>query len=285
MKYAMNMLLWGTHITEEQFQLFDHLKKAGFDGVEVPVFEGDEEHYVKMSKAIKAAGLECTVVTCTGADNNPASSDRNIQQVGLETLKWVVDIAVILDAKLIVGPYFAAHGYFEIEDSIEAARVRSAKVIKEVAQYAAKSEIHLSMEFLNRFETYLLNCTEDTADYLALVDEDNVGILYDTHHANIEEKSISEAFAKHSSKINHIHFSESHRGVCGEGQVNWQESKKAVEESGYDQWIVIEAFAHDIPGFSEVAHVWRQMFNSRLQLCEDSLLFCKELMHEKLELV
>ncbi|NQZ58903.1 MAG: sugar phosphate isomerase/epimerase, partial [Lentisphaeraceae bacterium] len=75
MKYGMNMLLWGTHITEVQFHLLDDLKKSGFDGVEVPVFEGDEEHYVKMSRAIKAAGVECTVGTCTGAENNPASSD------------------------------------------------------------------------------------------------------------------------------------------------------------------------------------------------------------------
>ena len=81
------------------------------------------------------------------------------------------------------------------------------------------------------------------AKYLDLVNEPNVGVLYDTHHANIEEKSIIEAFEKHSSKINHIHFSESHRGVCGDGQVKWYENKEAVENSGYDSWIVIEAFA------------------------------------------
>ena len=284
MKFSMNLLLWGVHISEEQFHLFSDLKNLGYDGVEVPVFEGDAEHYEKMSAAIKVAGLECSVVTCLGADANPASADPAIQEAGLTQLQFVIDMANILNASVIVGPYFAAHGFFEIEGSIEEGRIRSAKIIKQAAQYAQKYNIQLSMEFLNRFEIFLLNTTEDTAAYVELVDEPNVGILYDTHHANIEEKSISKAFANHGSQINHIHFSESHRGVCGEGQVNWEESKKAVESIGYDGWVAIEAFAHDIPGFSEVAHVWRPMFESRLQLCEDSINFCRKLMNKELAL-
>ncbi|MCM8535866.1 MAG: sugar phosphate isomerase/epimerase [Lentisphaeraceae bacterium] len=278
MKYGMNMLLWGTHITEDQFSIFDDLKAAGFDGVEIPLFEGEKEHFQKMAQALKSAGLSCTTVTCVGAENNPASSDPAIQAAGLESIKWAIDMTYALEADTLVGPFFAAHGFFEIEGSIEEGRVRSAKIIKEAAQYAQQFNIKLSMEFLNRFEIFLLSCTEDTAKYLELVDEPNVGILYDTHHANIEEKSVTQAFDQHSKKINHIHFSESHRGVCGDGQVNWQESKKAVQDSGYDDWIVIEAFAHDIPGFSEVAHVWRPMFETKLQLCQDSIKFCKQLM-------
>ncbi|MCM8529778.1 MAG: sugar phosphate isomerase/epimerase [Lentisphaeraceae bacterium] len=278
MKYGMNMLLWGTHITEELFPIFDDLKAAGFDGVEIPLFEGEKEHYQNMAKVLKKAGLACTTVTCLGAENNPASSDPAIQASGLESIKWAIDMTHALGADTLVGPFFAAHGFFEIEGSIEEGRVRSAKIIKEAAQYAQQFNIKLSMEFLNRFEIFLLNCTEDTAKYLELVDEPNVGILYDTHHANIEEKSALQAFSEHGSKINHIHFSESHRGVCGDGQVRWQESKKAVESSDYDSWIVIEAFAHDIPGFSEVAHVWRPMFETKLKLCQDSIKFCKELM-------
>jgi D-psicose/D-tagatose/L-ribulose 3-epimerase len=285
MKFGMNMLLWGVHIKEGFFPLFKELKQMGFDGVEIPVFEGEKEHYQKMAKAIKAAGLECSVVTCCGADNNPASSDPTKQQAGLEHIKWVTDIAHIIGAKIVVGPFYAAHGFFEIEGSIEAGRIRSAKIIKEAARYAAKFDIQLSMEFLNRFEIFLLNCTEDTAAYLELVDEKNVGILYDTHHANIEERSIAKAFKEHSSQINHVHFSESHRGTCGDGQVNWQESKMAVENSSYNSWIVIEAFAHDIPGFSQVAHVWRPMFEDRLQLCRDSISFCRKLMNKELQTV
>ena len=41
MKYGMNLLLWTTHVTSELFPLLGQLKRAGYDGVELPLFEGD----------------------------------------------------------------------------------------------------------------------------------------------------------------------------------------------------------------------------------------------------
>ena len=134
----------------------------GFDGVEIPVFEGDSEHYLKMGKAIKEAGLECTVVTCLGTGNNPASESLEIQEAALKTLKWVIEMASALKAKIVVGPYYAAHGLFTMEGGIDKARKRSATIIKQAAQYAQQFNIQLSLEFLNRFEIFLLNYTEDT---------------------------------------------------------------------------------------------------------------------------
>lgn len=278
MKIGMNMLLWGVNITQEHYPLFSELKDAGFDGVEIPVLSGDETQYRGIGKAVSDVGLECTVVTVLGTDVNPASADPAIREAATKHLKWVVDMANVLGAKSVTGPFYAAHGFFEIEGSIEAGRIRSAKVIKEVAQYAQQYDIQLCLEFLNRFEIFLLNTTEDAAAFVDRVAEPNVGILYDTHHANIEDGSITRSIADHGSKINHIHFSESHRGVCGDGQVKWDETKEAVENSDYDHWIVIEIFAHDIPGFSEVAHVWRKMFETRIQACTDSLKFVRNLM-------
>ena len=275
MKLYMNLLLWATHIREEQFYLFDELKSMGYDGVEVPIFEGDATHYRNMGHAIKQAGLECSAVTCPGAENDPTSHDPQIRNEALDSLKWTIDMCTELGTEMLVGPFFAAHGNFDFVGSIDDCRMRSANVIKEVAQYAQTKKIDLSLEFLNRFETFLLNCTSDTAKYLKLVDEPNIGILYDTHHANIEEKSISAAFVEAGSQFNHIHLSESHRGTLGDGQVNWLETIHELKKLDYKGRFVIEAFAHDLPGFSEVAHVWRPLFSDKLELCRGSLRFVK----------
>lgn len=48
MKIGFNMLLWTSHITEEDFPIPDKLKKVGYDGIEVPVFEGDTSHFEKI---------------------------------------------------------------------------------------------------------------------------------------------------------------------------------------------------------------------------------------------
>ena len=276
MNIYMNLLLWTTHVNEQHFTIFKELKSMGYTGVEVPIFEGDPEHYRAMGIATKEAGLKCIAVTCMGVDNDPASHLPEVRAAGLKSLKWSIDMCTALDAKLLVGPFFAAHGKFDIVGSIDECRNRSAAIIKEAAQYAHTKGVSFSLEFLNRFETFLLNCTSDTAQYLKLVNEPNVGILYDTHHANIEEKSISDAFSEAGHQFNHIHFSESHRGVLGEGQVNWHETKEQLKKLNYQGDFAIEAFAYNVPGFSEVAHVWRALFESKLDLCKSSLQFARE---------
>src|SRR5262249_29513104 len=60
MKYGMNLLLWTTHVTDEHFPLLAKLKKTGFDGVEVPLFDGDAAHYARVKKELDAHGLACT---------------------------------------------------------------------------------------------------------------------------------------------------------------------------------------------------------------------------------
>src|SRR5260370_4541663 len=45
MRTSMNFLLWTTHVTAEHFPILAKLKRTGFDGVEIPVFEGDAAHF------------------------------------------------------------------------------------------------------------------------------------------------------------------------------------------------------------------------------------------------
>lgn len=273
----MNMLLWTTQVTEEHFPLFEQLKNLGYTSVEVPISEGNAEYYRVMAQKIREAGLSCSTVTAMSVDKDPASPDPVVRAAAEDHLKWVVDMTVELGAHLLVGPLFAAHGYFDNPSPVEEARMNSAKVLKKVAQYAASRGVSLSIEFLNRFEIKLLNCSEDCASYLELINEENVGILYDSHHANIEEKSIEEAFTLYGHLFNHIHFSESNRATLGEGQVDWSSTTKALKGLGYKGGIAIEAFASDVEGFSEVAHVWRNLFSDKIQLCEQSINFAKKI--------
>ena len=52
MKLGFNLLLWTTHVREDQFHLIDDLKATGYDGVEIPLFEGDVAHYEKLGKKL-----------------------------------------------------------------------------------------------------------------------------------------------------------------------------------------------------------------------------------------
>jgi D-psicose/D-tagatose/L-ribulose 3-epimerase len=142
--------------------------------------------------------------------------------------------------------------------------------MQEVAAYAADRQVKLSLEFLNRFECYLLNTTQETARFVKAVGAPNVGILYDTHHANIEDADIDDTFRRHASLINHVHISESHRGTPGKGQVDWKATFNAIRESGYAGDFVVEAFGQAVAELVPIVKIWRRTFDDELELATDA---------------
>ena len=109
----------------------------------------------------------------------------------------------------------------------------------------------------NRFETYLMNTAAQGREFFDAVGHSRVQILYDTHHAHIEEKDPAAAVKLLNEAIGHVHLSENDRGVPGSGQVNWESNMRALHEIGYDGWLVIEAFSRRDQAFANAIHVWR----------------------------
>src|SRR5437773_6498860 len=92
MKYGFNLLLWTTHVTAELFPLFAKLKATGYDGVELPIFEGDAAHYKTVRKALDDQGLKCTAVTVVGPEQSPISPEGGVRAKGLDHIKWALDM-------------------------------------------------------------------------------------------------------------------------------------------------------------------------------------------------
>ena len=42
MKIGINMLLWASDVTEEHYPQLEKIKATGFDGVEIPLFGGED---------------------------------------------------------------------------------------------------------------------------------------------------------------------------------------------------------------------------------------------------
>ena len=63
-----------------------------------------------------------------------------------------------------------------------------------------------------------------------------------------------------------MHISESHRGTPGTGSVDWDSSFRALKKMNYQGWVVIEAFAGDVPGFAEAVNIWRDCFAGKTEV-------------------
>ena len=262
MKLGFNFLLWTTHVVDEHVSLFDRLKQTGYDGVEIPLFEGEVSHFKRFGRIVKDAGLAASAVTVLPTGKSAIATEAAERALALDHLKWAIDCAAALGANVLCGPFHQPLGEFSGIGPTEAEKSHCVEVHKRAAQYAAMSGIELSVEPLNRFECYFLNTARDAQALVNRVGEPNYGYLYDTFHFNIEEKSLPEAIRTTASAINHVHISENDRGIPGTGHVDFAAVFDALKESKYDGWLTVEAFGQALPDLAAATKVWRPLFVS-----------------------
>jgi D-psicose/D-tagatose/L-ribulose 3-epimerase len=147
--------------------------------------------------------------------------------------------------------------------------------MREVAKHAGDVGVTLAVEYLNRFETYFLTCAADTVRFIKEVNHPSCRMMYDTFHANIEEKNIADAIRTAAPYTVHVHISENDRSTPGQGHVPWKETFDTLHETGYDGWLTVEAFGLALPEISAATKIWRRMYGSEEQLSRDALAFMK----------
>ena len=276
MKLGMNMLLWSDDVTDPRFQpVFEMLKDAGYDGVEVPVFQTDPATYEQLGKRLDALGLEVLAVTARGEDENPISLDPEVRAAGLAANRKVLECAEAMGATLLCGPFETALGVFTGSGPTAEEWQHAVESLRGVAEAADARGITLAIEYLNRFEQYLLNTAEDTARLCREVDHPRCRMMYDTFHAHIEEKDIRAALASCSDVLEYVHISENDRSTPGAGQVDWETTFDALRGLGYDGWYTIEAFGDALPALVAATKIWRRMFESEEQLARDGAAFVR----------
>ena len=263
MKVGMNMLLWTTHVTPEDYPHLERIKGAGFDGVEIPLFEGDDAHFEALRKELDSQGLACTTVTVMPPGASAISEGPALRAAATEYLNKVVRHSAILGSETLCGPYYHPLGEFSGDGVTEDELARGADVHRRMATEAEKVNLKLALEYLNRFETYVLNTAADAAAYARRVGHPAFGTMYDTFHANIEEKDPIAAYTENAAHFHHFHVSENDRGTPGTGHVPWTETFRAVRASGYDGWLTIEAFGRALPDLAAATRVWRDFFPAR----------------------
>ena len=276
MKVGMNLLVWTAFVTEEHFPILEKIKKTGYDGVEIPLFDGDAEHYKKIKKELDNLGLGCTTVTVVNAETNPISPDAIIRKAGLERIKWALDMTSVMGGDLLAGPYHSALGVFSGQPPTSDERKRAVEVLTQAADHAQKVKVKIAIEYLNRFECYFLTNALDAKNLVREINHPYFGTMYDTFHANIEEKNISQAIASMEDTYVHVHISENDRGTPGSGHVHWDETFKALRTAKYDGWLTIEAFGRALPDLAAATKIWRDMFPSPEDVYGNGFKFIKE---------
>jgi len=275
MRFGMNLLLWTDTLNDSILPLLDEVKQLGYDAVELPIFELDVAKYASWGKHLDNAGLARTGVTVRGVDDNPMSPDPQVRRKGVENNKIVVECCQAAGCEALIGPYHSALGYFSGAGATKDEWNWAVDSMRQVAEHAEKCNVMLGMEYLNRFECYLLNTAAQGAQFCRDVNHPRCKMMYDTFHAHIEEKSIAAAIRTLGDLIVHVHISENDRSTPGQGAVRWDENFDTLHAVGYNNLMVVEAFGLALDKLVAATKIWRRMYQSERQLAGDALRFMK----------
>jgi D-psicose/D-tagatose/L-ribulose 3-epimerase len=276
MRFGMNLLLWTDTLNDQMLPLLDELKEIGFDAVEIPCFDLDNlDNYKKWGKRFDELGLSCTGTAVRGPDDNPMSPDPAVRKKGVEANKRNLDCCAAAGCEVMAGPFHSALGHFSGKGPTADEWKWAADSMRQVAEHAQKVNVKLGMEYLNRFECYLLNTAADGARFCREVNHPYCKMMYDTFHSHIEEKNVPNAIRALKDCLVHVHISENDRSTPGQGNVRWAETFDTLHEIGYNNLLVVEAFGLALEKLVPATKIWRRMYQSERQLAGDALKFMK----------
>ena len=269
MKIGFSMLLWTTHVDRTHWPILQSLKDAGYDGAEIPVTAMTMPECTELARVMADIGLQA--VASGGIPDqarNPISADP--AQAGIDHLKTLVDRAKALGATALIGPYHQPLGEFSGQGISPVEWDRLVQAHQRMADHAG-ADLTLSVEPLNRFECYALNTTAQAAALVNAVDRSNYGYLYDTFHANIEERQPIAAIRETARAINYVHISENDRGVPGRGHIDFASTFAALKATRYDGWLTVEAFGQALPDLAAATRIWRPLFETEAQVYQEAI--------------
>lgn len=278
MKFGASTFIWASPFSNKTLDLIDKIKEYGFDIIEVCVEDPTTIDTAAIRQRLEKAGIAATVCGAFGPDRDLSSDDAPVRENGIAYLKRCADIAAELGADIVVGPMYSAVGRTRMAEPSERAaqRTLAAESIRGAADHAARMNVRLAIEPLNRFETDLINTVDQG---LVLVDEigrANVGLLLDTFHMNIEEKDIPAALRRAKGRIFEFHACSSDRGTPGEDHLPWPEIVRALKDIDYSDAVVVEAFTPEIKEIARAVSIWRPLAKSQDALARDGLGFLKK---------
>ena len=133
------------------------------------------------------------------------------------------------------------------------------KILVEASIQAAKVNVRLALEPLNRYETNIINNVREGLAFLQTAGMGNLGLVLDTYHMNIEEKDCGAAVEAAGEKLFHLHLGDSNRLPPGKGHFDFQSVIKALKAINYQGYLSAELISKpdaDAAGF-ETAEYFR----------------------------
>ena len=250
------------------------LARFGYDGVD---FVGEPNQYnaEKIRKCLQENKITASSICAIfNAERDFVSSQSKVRSQAVEYVKSCVDFASEIGAKAI-SVQASACMKINAEAPFEQEWQWAVNGLKEAGQYAMQSNIRLTLEAWNRYETYFINRLDQALAMVQDVGLPNVGVMGDTYHMNIEETNLGDAIRNVGDKLYYLHIADSNRAAPGKGHIDFKEVAKALRDIGYDGWVSMELLPAAANPFS--GKICNEFYD---QYSEESIRYLKTLFLE-----
>jgi D-psicose/D-tagatose/L-ribulose 3-epimerase len=285
--FAASVWIWSAGMSgndAENQALLEKISNIGFDGVEIPSLDGNLNP-TKIREDLASLGrigrdLYPVIIGGGTPETDLSSESSSTRSQGVSYVKKLIDVCREIEGDLVCGPLYSAVGVKKYLSETERSKIVDivGREFRALGKYAQDRSVRLALEPLCRYDTHLINTVFQGKELVEKIDLENVGLLLDTFHLNIEEKSIENAILHAGEKLFHFHACENDRGPPGTGHIDWQGVKEALDTLNYQRWVAIESFVPDRGQFSSAMNIWRHIAKNQDEIAVEGLEFLKDLL-------
>jgi D-psicose/D-tagatose/L-ribulose 3-epimerase len=280
MKIGVNSWVWVSPFTTERLDLVDKVASIGFDQIEIAVDDPSAIDAAALKRKLSDAGLGVSLCGAFGPTRDLANVDPEPRRIGRAYIEDCLRLAEKIGCGLFSGPVYSAVGKARMvpEEQRKREWAHCVEGLRSIEGLARSCGVTVGVEPLNRFESDMINLTEQASALIAEVGSPAYKVHIDTFHANIEEKSIPDAIRKlGKGKLCHFHGCENDRGAPGSGHQDWAGMRDALRETEYSGAVVIESFTPGAVEIAKAASIWRPLAASQDELARRGLEFFRKL--------
>ncbi|NNC91101.1 MAG: sugar phosphate isomerase/epimerase [Acidimicrobiia bacterium] len=214
----------------------------GYDAIEVSVRDPSDPAVIACDDGLRRFGLQLSAIA-TGqsfySDGwSPTLDDPEVQERLAERMFRIIDLASPWEAMVVIGGVRGTLSGSDVEQADQYRRAVDA--VRRYGEYAREQGVSLVIEPINRYETNYINTIEDARQFINEVGLDNLGILPDTFHMNIEEANLAESLRSAGDLIHHVQFTDSNRLAAGQGHIDFRALAAVLTDSGYRGYLSTE---------------------------------------------
>ena len=219
--------------------LENSIKKAaelGYQGIELALSRSSDVNPLKLAKCLSDNRIEVSAISTGLVYAKEGLSLLETPEAATSLFKELIDIASDFGKKVNIG---RSRG-FKKELSIDEAAMKLKKILEPLVLYASSKGVSLMLEPVNRYEIDWISSVPEGAYVLEQMGLNDVGLMPDVFHMNIEDRSIPESLVEYKQHILYVHVADSNRHAPGWGHLDFQSIFAALKKAGFDGWVGVE---------------------------------------------